>query len=266
MKNNILKKLISFALKRASKENLMKCILLCAGYATRLYPLTENRPKHLLDVNGKTILDYVIEKLPMEEIDYIYVVTNEKFYHNFVEWHEKSHPDLPIAVLNDHTKSNRDRLGSIGDLIFTINQKDISDNFVLISGDNLFNFSLEPMFKKLKDGKNVIALYDVKSKQEARKMGNATVDSNGIITKVVEKPKHPEDTLCSIGIYLFKKEVIKLLKQYSKEAVSLDKVGDFIAWLCQKTTLHAHVYDDPNDNWLDIGTPSQLEEAKKIYH
>ncbi|MBC8183624.1 nucleotidyltransferase family protein [candidate division KSB1 bacterium] len=243
----------------------MKCIILCAGYATRLYPLTENTPKHLLKVNDKTILDYVIEKIPMENINQIYLVTNDKFYQNFVEWGKTVNKKYPISILNDNTKSNDDRLGSIGDVNFVINQKNIDDDFLLVSGDNIFNFSLQPMLDLFNEGKNVLAAYDVKTKEEARKMGIPTLNSEGKIIHLVEKPENPEHTLSSIGIYIFHKEVIGLLKQYIKEGQPLDKVGEFIEWLCQETDLYTHKYEDPDDVWIDIGSPTQLELAKNTF-
>lgn len=243
----------------------MKCILLCAGYATRLYPLTLNTPKHLLKVGDKTILDYVIEKLPMEHIDQIYLVTNNKFYQNFIAWRDQLKQKLPIMVFNDQTMSNEDRLGSMGDVLFVIEQTRFDDDFLLISADNLFNFDLTPMLASFFEGKNIIALYDVKTIEEAKKMGIPTLNSEGVITHLIEKPENPSSTLSSIGIYLFHREVIQLVRQYVEEGHSPDKVGDFISWLCQKIPLYTYRYDGPNNLWLDIGTPSQLELAKRLF-
>ena len=240
----------------------MKCIILCAGYATRLYPLTKNTPKHLLKVNDKTILDYVVEKIPMKYIDQIYLVTNDKFYDNFVDWEKIADNKIPISILNDNTKNNDDRLGSIGDVNFVIEQKNIKDDFLLISGDNLFNFSLQPMFDLFNEGKNVLAAYDVKTKEEARKMGIPTLNDEGIITDLIEKPKDPKSTLASIGIYIFHKQVIQLLKQYMNEGFPLDKVGEFMEWLCKQIDLYTHKYEDADDIWIDIGSPSHVELAK----
>lgn len=243
----------------------MKCIILCAGYATRLYPLTENTPKHLLKVGNKTILDYVIEKLPTEEIDHIYLITNDKFFHNFVDWKNQLTDNLPISVINDNTLSNDDRLGSMGDVKYVIDQTKFNDDFLLISGDNLFNFEITPMLKPFLEGKNIVALYDVKTKEEARKMGVPILNAEGVITELIEKPKDPKNTLCSIGIYFFHKEVIDLLQRYVHEGNSTDMVGEFISWLCKKTKLYNYKFDDPDDLWLDIGTRSQLTLAEELF-
>lgn len=243
----------------------MKCVILCAGYATRLYPLTKDRPKHLLKVNNKTILDHLLEKLPLQEIDQIYLVTNNKFYQNFLDWKNQLNNSLPITVFNDHTKSNEDRLGSIGDLNYVFEQTNFDDDFLMINGDNIFNFTIDPMLPLFAEKKNAIALYDVKTKEEARKVGIPTLNSEGIITELVEKPENPKSTLASIGIYFFEKDVIALVKQYIHEGNSTDKVGEFIAWLCKKIKIHSYNYDDPNDLWFDIGTPSQLAQAEKLF-
>jgi len=243
----------------------MKCIILCAGYATRLYPLTRNTPKHLLIVKDKTILDNVIQKIPTHTVEHIYVVTNQKFYQNFVDWKHGLDGHATITVLNDFTTSNNDRLGSIGDVAYVIDQMNIDDDILLMSGDNLFNFSIAPLLKIFREGKNVIALYDVKTKEEARKMGIPTLNANGKIIGLIEKPKNPKSTLVSIGIYIFHKPVLKLLKQYLDEKNSPDRVGDFISWLCQKTDIYTYNYDASDDIWLDIGTPSQLALANEIY-
>lgn len=243
----------------------MKCIILCAGYATRLYPLTKDRPKHLLQIRGKTILDHLLARLPLQIIDHIYLVTNDKFYHNFVEWQAQQTYPVPITVFNDHTRSNDDRLGSIGDLNYVFEQANIMDDFLLLNGDNIFNFSLEPMLPLVTAHKNVIALYDVKSVEEARKVGIPTLNRQGVIEQLVEKPENPPSTLGSIGIYFFQKEVIDLVRQYIREGHSTDKVGEFIAWLCQKIDIYTFRYDDPNDLWFDIGTPSQLALAEQLF-
>jgi glucose-1-phosphate thymidylyltransferase len=247
------------------RRKKMKCIILCAGYATRLYPLTKNTPKHLLKIGDKAILDYIIEKLPINEIDHIYLITNNKFYQNFVAWKKQLTNHLPITVINDNTMSNDDRLGSMGDTKYVVDQAKLNDDFLLMSGDNLFNFEIAPMLKPFFEGKNVIALYDVKTKEEARKMGIPTLDAEGVITELVEKPVNPKSTLSSIGIYFFHKEVIDLLQKYIHDGNSTDKVGEFISWLCKVTKLYTYKFDSPNDIWLDIGTPSQLELAEKLF-
>ena len=123
----------------------MKCILLCAGYATRLYPLTENFPKSLLEIeSGKPLLNYTINEInQLKEIDEIFLVTNERFYQYFEEWAESLNNPKPIFIINDHTTSNDDRLGAIGDIQYTINVKNISDDIMIILGDNLFDFHLK---------------------------------------------------------------------------------------------------------------------------
>lgn len=244
----------------------MKCIILCAGYATRLYPLTKETPKPLLKIRGKTILDHILDRMPLKIIDHIYIVSNDKFYHNFVDWSEQLDRDVAVTVINDHTKSNDDRLGSIGDLHYIVQSTGLEDDFIMINGDNLFNFNIQPLIEIFRTGKNVVALYDVKSLAEASKMGVPTVNSEGIITHLVEKPKKPEKTVVSIGVYCFLKSVIALLQQYVAEGKSVDKVGEFLEWLCYQTNIHTFIFSGSDDIWLDIGTPDQLELAKQLFN
>ena len=243
----------------------MKCIILCAGYATRLYPLTLTQPKPLLEINGKPIVEHIMDRLPLQEIDHIYLISNNKFYHHFLTWKVRYNSDIPITIINDRTKNNDDRLGSIGDMNFVFDRTHFNDDFLLVSGDNLFNFDLEPMLEKYHSGKNIIALHDVKNIYEAQKMGVPVVNANGVVTNLEEKPENPKSTLVSIGIYLFRKEVIGLLKKYLNEGNLPDKVGDFVDWLCQKVDLHTFDFDRKGDIWFDIGTPSQLHLAADLF-
>jgi len=243
----------------------MKCVILAAGYGTRLYPLTKNTPKPLIKVKGKTVIEYIFDQIPLRIIDHIYIVTNNKFYQKFLQWHSELFFELPITIINDMTESNDDRLGSLGDLCYTIKQTKINDDFLLISGDNIFNFSIDPMVNEFFKGKNILALYDVKTKEEAKKMGIPTVNSNGLVTELIEKPEEPKSTVVSVGIYCFQQKVITLISQYIKTGNSADKVGEFIAWLCKEIDIFTYNYNDPNDIWLDIGTPSQLALAEELF-
>lgn len=126
----------------------MKCILLCAGYATRLFPLTQNFPKALLEIEeNKPLLDFILEKVnKIKEVDEIYLITNNRYYEHFLAWSQKKENlIIPITVINDHTTTNEDRLGAIGDIEYVIKQKQIEEDVLIIAGDNLFDFNLTDM-------------------------------------------------------------------------------------------------------------------------
>jgi glucose-1-phosphate thymidylyltransferase len=245
----------------------MKALLLCAGYATRLMPLTENCPKHLLEVKGKPIITHVLEKILDLPLDGIYVVTNNKFHSHFKGWQENL-PDLPVPVkvINDGTLSNDDRLGSIGDVQFVLEKEKIDDDLFIVNADNIFTFDLTPFYATFKEKRNVIALYDVGDLKEARKMGAPTLDESGQVVGFVEKPEHPKSTEVSIGLYLYSRGVTALVNQYIRELKEKgqrpDTTGDFVAWLSTQVPTFTHTFGNEHDHWIDIGTPEQYENAK----
>ncbi|MBS3105462.1 nucleotidyltransferase family protein [Candidatus Woesearchaeota archaeon] len=241
----------------------MDAIILAAGYATRLYPLTENTPKPLLNVAGKPIIEHIIKKLSkIDSINKIYIVTNDKFEQHFKKWINNFNAENPIEIINDGTKSNEDRLGALGDIHHTITKKNLDNDIIVVAGDNLFEMPLEDaanFFKKKKS--NVIVLYDVKDIKLAKHYGIVDID-NGIIVNFEEKPVAPKSTLASTGIYLFPKKTIPLIKKYIEQGNNPDKTGNFIEWLHKREQVHSFVTDK---KWYDIGSIEQLEKANRYY-
>lgn len=242
----------------------MKVIIPAAGYATRLHPLTLNKPKHLLEVQGKTIIDHILAKIEeIEHVDEIFVVSNEKYNKNFQDWAKTISTRTKVHILNDGTTSNEDRLGQIGDIKFAMDKGKIDEDLMIIAGDNLFNFSLNHIYNKLMERRvNLNALYDIKSKDDASKLGVATIDDKGKIIEFQEKPDEPNSTLISMGIYLFPKENLHMISKYLDEGNNPDKMGYFMEWLLANDELHSHVHEE---EWFDIGYHSALEKARKDY-
>lgn len=241
----------------------MDAIVLAAGYATRLYPLTENMPKPLLNVNGKPIIEHIIKKLnDVDLISKIYIVTNDKFEKHFRDWLKNFDAEKPIEIINDNTKSNEDRLGALGDIHHAINTKNIDNEIIVIAGDNLFELSLNDVvnfFKKRKS--NLIVLNDVKDFELAKHYGIVEV-SNNIVVNFEEKPIAPKSTLASTGIYMFPKKTISLIKKYIFQGNNPDKTGNFIEWLHKRESVYSYVTDK---KWYDIGSIEQLEKADRHY-
>ncbi|MBI2650473.1 nucleotidyltransferase family protein [Candidatus Woesearchaeota archaeon] len=241
----------------------MDAIILAAGYATRLHPLTENTPKPLLEVAGKPIIEHIIKKLShVGSISRIYIVTNDKFEQHFKKWLGNFDAEKPVEIINDGTKSNEDRLGALGDIHHTITKKNLDNDLIVVAGDNLFEMPLADaanFFKKKKS--NVIVLYDVKDIELARHYGIVEV-KDGIIVNFEEKPSNPKSTLASTGIYLFPKKTIPLIKKYIEQGNNPDKTGSFIEWLHKREKVHSFVTDK---KWYDIGSIGQLEKANKYY-
>ncbi|OGM01998.1 hypothetical protein A3K72_01295 [Candidatus Woesearchaeota archaeon RBG_13_36_6] len=242
----------------------MKVIIPAAGYATRLYPLTMNKPKHLLDVKGKPIIEHIIKKIEeLNAVDEIFIITNEKFYSNFKGWSKKFSSKVTIKIFNDGTTSNDDRLGSIGDIKFVLDKTKLDDNLLVVAGDNLFNFSLKEVYDFFIDKKtNINALYDIKSFEDARQLGVATINKEGKIIEFKEKPQFPKSTLVSPAIYLFPRHKVNLISKYIKEDNNPDKIGYFMEWLLANDELYGYVYEE---KWFDIGWPSSLDQARKEF-
>jgi len=234
----------------------MKALILAAGYATRLYPLTLNQAKPLLEVAGKPIIEYIIEKLQeITEIDTIYAVTNGKFYQNFVDWAINYQSKVPLKIINDNTFTNETRLGPVGDLQLTIEQENIDDDLFVIAGDNLFNFSLTPISSLFKEKNTSIVAGRQSTKEEIKgKYGNIILNEEYKITGFEEKPKKPKSDIASTAIYLLNKKALKLLKQCK----NIEHTGDFIKYLSEKQNVYVHIL---TEKWHDIGDKKQLEEA-----
>jgi glucose-1-phosphate thymidylyltransferase len=171
----------------------MKALILAAGYATRLYPLTKETPKPLLEVAGKSILERLLEKIGViPEVDHVYIVTNSRFSQVFESWVENYTYDRPVTVIDDGTTSNENRLGAIGDIQYAIEKERIEDDLMILAGDNLFDFELCD-FARFFEGTNadVITAYRVKDVSMRRRLGIAELDSSGRVLSFQEKPEEP---------------------------------------------------------------------------
>lgn len=242
----------------------MKCIILAAGYAIRLHPLTENDPKPLLKVAGKVMIEHIIGKVEeLSSVDSIYIVTNDKFARQFINWLHSFDTKKPIGIINDGTKNNDDRLGALGDINYVINAKNLDDDLIVIAGDNLFELSLQDVVTTFNEEKqNIVVLHDVKDIELAKHYGVVQVDENKLIVNFEEKPVSPKSTLISTGIYLFPKKTLSLIKKYIDQGNNPDKSGSFIEWLHKRDAVYAYV---TNKKWYDIGSLEQLEKADKNF-
>lgn len=243
----------------------MKCILLCAGYATRLYPLTKDFPKALLEIEEKKpLLNYTIDKInQLEEIDEIFLVTNDRFYERFSDWARNLDNIKPITVINDHTVSNDDRLGALGDIQYTINSQNIFDDVLIVLGDNLFDFDLQQIidFYHEKNGPVVGGQYENNTDLLMR-LGVIESNKENQIIGFEEKPSQPKGNIKSLGIYVYPRHIISVLKQYLEEGNKSDAPGFFLSYLYQKESVYVFPLDG---NWFDVGTHEALEEVRNLY-
>jgi len=245
----------------------VKLIVLAAGYATRLYPLTLNQPKPLLPVAGKPMLEHVLDNLmPIEEIDEIFIVTNAKFADHFTRWaadYKTGNRVRPITVINDHSTDDSNKLGAIGDMNLVLEAGHIDDDIVVVGGDNLFSQSLERFGQFCGEcNAPVTGVYDVGHLEESKKYGVIAVNDNEQVDYFEEKPAQPKSTLIGIALYYYPRATLPLIRQYLAEGNNPDQPGRLVQWMYQRTPFH--VWRVPGI-WFDVGSKETLEEANRIF-
>lgn len=240
----------------------MKCLILAAGYATRLYPLTENFPKPLLEVQGKTILDHLIEDIDtMGVVDEYVVISNHKFAHHFEAWAKNK--TQKITVVDDGTSSNETRLGAVRDIQFAIDTLGLDDDALVIAGDNLLDFSLTKFIAYAQDKKtSCIMRYFEESEQKLHKCGVVEIDENDLIFGMEEKPAEPKSHWCCPPFYFYTKEDARLVKVGIERGCGVDAPGSYIAWLSGEVPVHA--MEMPGRRY-DIGNLESYEKVQKEY-
>ena len=240
----------------------MKCLILAAGYATRLYPLTENFPKPLLEVGGKPILDWLIEDLG-DAVDEYIVVSNHKFAPIFEKWIAGRPCREKMFLVDDGSVSNETRLGAVKDIALGIHERGIDDDLLVMAGDNLLTFSLQGFLDYFREkGTSCIMRFYQPDLEKLHKSGVADVDSEGRILSMEEKPAQPKSHWCCPPFYIYKREDLPLVDEGIAEGCGTDAPGSFIAWLCGRTTVHA--WEMPGER-LDIGNLESYEDAKRKF-
>ena len=236
----------------------MKCLILAAGYATRLYPLTENFPKPLLKVGDKTILDWLVDDLDTAgTIDEYVVISNHRYAGHFTDW-AKTKPQK-ITVVDDGTSTNETRLGAVKDIQFAIDALKLDDDMLVIAGDNVLDFSLTRFisYAKEKETSCIMRYYEA-VEQKLTKSGVVTVDANDRILDMEEKPAKPKSNWCCPPFYYYTKADARLVEKGIASGCGTDAPGSYIAWLCTQTPVHA--MEMPGKRY-DIGN---LESYRKV--
>ena len=238
----------------------MKCLILAAGYATRLYPLTENFPKPLLEIKGKTIIDWLVDDLNnLNVIDEYYIVTNHKFYNHFVSWNK--YPNL--KVIDDGTMTNETRLGAVKDIELVINKEDIKDDLLIMAGDNLLDFSLRNFLDYQKEKKtSCIFRFYQDDINKLRRTGVAIINEDDSVVSMEEKPRDPKSNWTIPPFYIIANNDIAYVSKAIKDGVNTDAPGSFIAYLATKTKVHAFLM---NGHRYDIGTLESYKEINENY-
>lgn len=244
----------------------MKAVILAAGYATRLYPITRNKPKALLSVGGRPMIDHLMDRVDVvEKIAETVLVTNSLFYQPLSAWAksraQKSSSKKPIRVLNDGTFSNADRLGATGDLRFALREARISEDLLVLASDNLFDEDLRAFVARFEElGTGVlIGMIDVGDPSKAAgRYGTIETSADGEVTAIEEKPLEPRTSRVSMGVYAISRRVLPFLDEYLSGREVKDAPGHFIKWLLDHVEVHAYEF---KGRWYDIGSFDQWAEA-----
>ena len=240
----------------------MKCLILAAGYATRLYPLTENFPKPLLTVGEKTILDWLIDDIDEAGlVDEYVVISNHKYAHHFDAWAAKK--SQKITVVDDGTSSNETRLGAVKDIQFAIEKLQLDDDMLVIAGDNVLDFSLTKFvrYAKEKNTSCIMRYYEAEQKKLS-KCGVVEIDENDRILSMEEKPAAPKSNWCCPPFYYYTREDARLVAKGIASGCGTDAPGSYIAWLCTQTPVHA--MEMPGSRY-DIGNLESYKTVQETY-
>ncbi len=240
----------------------MKCLILAAGYATRLYPLTENYPKPLLKVGNKTILDWLVDDIDSAGlVDEYVVISNHKFATHFEDWAKTK--TQKICVVDDGTGSNETRLGAVRDIQFAIDELSLDDDMLVIAGDNLLDFSLTKFLRYAEEKKtSCIMRYFEGDEKRLQKCGVVSIGDNDVIIGMEEKPASPKSNWCCPPFYYYTKADAKLVKAGIDSGCGVDAPGSYIAWLCTQTPVHA--MEMPGRRY-DIGNLESYSKVQKEY-
>jgi len=240
----------------------MKCLILAAGYATRLYPLTENFPKPLLKVGEKTILDWLIDDIDASGlVDEYVVISNHKFARHFEEW-AAAHT-TPITVVDDGTSTNETRLGAVCDMQFAIERLGLDDDLLVIAGDNVLDFSLTHFIRYARErGTSCTMRYWEEDEARLKKSGISEIGEGDVLLSLEEKPAQPKSHWCTPPFYFYKKEDARRIREAIADGCGTDAPGSLVAWMCRHAALHS--MQMPGSRY-DIGNLASYEAVQKTY-
>jgi len=244
----------------------MKNIIIAAGYATRLYPLTENFPKPLLEIGGSTILGRILDDVDtFPEIDEHVIVTNHKFAHIFEDWKAKQSYKKPITIIDDGTSTNETRLGAVKDLLLAIESRKIDDDIMVLAADNILDFSFRGFIDFFKEKQtSCIMCHEQLELKKLQRTGVVVLDENNKVLNMEEKPEHPKSHWAVPPFYIYSRKDIKFITHNSSFITNsfMDAPGNLAHYMCGIVPMHA--WQMPGTRF-DIGSLDTYEEAKKIY-
>lgn len=242
----------------------MIAIILAAGYATRLYPYTKDMPKSLLEVGGKTILARILEKIePVASVVRTVLVTNSRFHALFEAWIADHWRGKPVKILDDGTTTNETRIGAIADLAFAVDREGITEDVLVLAGDNLFDFELEDFVNYFHHvGHDAITAHFLADHKALRQTGVVEVDDKHRVLSFQEKPALPRSNLAAPPFYIYRRDTLPLVAEYLREGGDPDAPGSFIPWLIRHRDVYAYLFRGAR---YDIGTVESYELVKRLF-
>ena len=250
----------------------MKALIIAAGYATRLYPLTENFPKPLLEVSGQTLLDHLVDQIrTIPGIEECLLITNHRFCGHFQQWarvrmahaqrEAKAHTGLRLDIIDDGTSSNEDRLGAVGDIRFAIRQRDIADDLLVCAADNILQFSLADFVAAFRANPTAhVCVRAIEDVEDRRRRGIVLLDAENRVLEFEEKPQNPKSEWAVPPIYLYPTATLPRIDEYLDAGGIADAPGHLVEWLCRVEPVHAYKI---KGSVLDIGNHESLAAARK---
>ena len=245
----------------------MNVLVLAAGYATRLYPLTLDKAKPLLPVAGKPLIEWVLQGLQsIENREKTFIVTNHKFAADFQQWaadYQKRHPDFSFKLINDGSNTDADKLGAIGDIHYVVNKENLfARDLLVVAGDNLFSEPVDAFVAYAKTHPATLALYDVGDLEAVKNYNTVEIDQDGLVTFFKEKPEAPRGTLTGIALYYYRKDILPMINTYMADGNNPDQPGRLIQWLY--TRIPVQTWRLPG-TWCDVGSEASLAKADSIF-
>jgi len=243
----------------------MKALILAAGYATRLYPLTKDQPKALLPIGGKTIMDFLVEQLnTIPELKEAHIITNHRFVSHFEAWaakaaQESRYPNLRFIVWDDNTTCDDDKLGAVGDIQYVIEKAGLDDDLLIAASDNFFTFPLTDYYNDfMKHGCDTLLGGVIENVDDLRRFAVAKLDSDNRVELLVEKPADPPSNVAIYALYMYRRDTLPLFSQYLAEGNSPDAPGHFPEWLYTRKEVRVFIFDG---EIIDIGTHDSYREV-----
>lgn len=253
--------------KLLKNKKKFKTLILAGGYATRLYPITLNVSKPLLKIDHRAIMDFAIQDLEkIKELSEIIIVTNNKFYKDYLKWKKETQINKKVTIINDNTKSDATKLGAVGDMYYAVRKRDINCDLLVIGGDNIFEKGLLGFveFAHNKSPCASIGTYDLISKFKARRYGVVQLNDDHLILDFQEKPEYPLSTEVAMCLYYFPAETLTLFKEYIyKLKLNTDNAGSYIKWLMTKGNVYGYRF---KGLWLDIGQIDTFRKAQRYFY